>query len=231
MGAAAPGAAKGAGVALEARAEEILENLWRMTVEEGTAPVSPEALGLGPGEPDLAGLLEQGLVALHGQGVLLQEAGLREAEHVVRRHRLAERLMTDVLDMAEGLVDESACQFEHLLRREVEEKVCTLLGHPASCPHGKPIPPGDCCREERRGELKWVRPLNALKPGQEGRIAYLHMGDPRRMQKLMAMGVLPGTSVRLIRRFPSFIFQMSYSRFAVDEDMARGIYVRLQPVP
>ncbi len=217
--------------ALEAAAEEILETLWRLSVEEGRPDAAPEALAVedaGPSAP-LGLLLDRGLVSREGGRVRLTAEGLGEAEHVVRRHRLAESLMAHVFDMPGGLVEESACEFEHLLRREVEERVCTLLGHPASCPHGNPIPPGDCCREERRLELKSVRPLTALKPGQEGVVAYLQGGDPRRMQKLMAMGVLPGSPVRLVRRFPSFIFQMSYSRFAVDGEMAGGIYVRLQP--
>lgn len=219
-------------MAMDARAEEILETLWRRTVEEAKPSVALEELGLGRGDAGLEELLRQELVSLAAVGGLgLTEAGRSEARHVVRCHRLAERLLADVLDVSEPLADESACQFEHLLRREVEEKVCILLGHPASCPHGKPIPAGNCCRVERRDELRQVRPLTGLKPGQEGTVAWLQGGDARRMQKLMAMGILPGTPIRLIRRFPSYIFQMSYSRFAVDQEMAAGIYVRLEPEP
>ena len=223
--------------ASEAGAEELLETLWRLNVEEGRPSVAPETLvtgsagGVAGDAPSAAAALEallgRGLVARREGRVMLSAEGLREAEHVVRRHRLAECLMADVFDMPGGLVEESACEFEHLLRRAVEERVCTLLGHPARCPHGNPIPPGECCREERRPELKTVVPLTALRPGQEGTVAYLQGGDGRRMQKLMAMGVLPGAPVRLVRRFPSFIFQMSYSRFAVDGEMAGGIFVRL----
>lgn len=74
------------------------------------------------------------------------ERGRRRAEDLVRRHRLAERLFTTVLqvhDRAE--VEREACKFEHVLSEEAADHICSMLGHPASCPHGAPIPRGQCC--------------------------------------------------------------------------------------
>ncbi len=74
--------------------------------------------------------------------------GERRARQLVRSHRLAERLVQDVLGQA---AEPSACEFEHLLGTEVVDAICTLLGHPRECPHGYPIPPGECCeRSDRR---------------------------------------------------------------------------------
>jgi DtxR family Mn-dependent transcriptional regulator len=66
-----------------------------------------------------------------------------------------------------------------------------------------------------------------MKPGEVGRIAYLQMRDAPQMQKLMAMGILPGEPVRLLRRFPSFVFEVHNTQYAVDTAIADSIYVRL----
>jgi Fe2+ transport system protein FeoA len=74
-----------------------------------------------------------------------------------------------------------------------------------------------------------IASLGQLQPGQGGHIAYLEMNNPRHLQKLMAMGVLPGVPLRLLHCFPSYVFETGYSQFAVDEKIANDIYVRLGP--
>ena len=152
--------------------------------------------------------------------------GRDEARMTVRRHRLAERLMMDILDIQGESGNERACEFEHLLHHGVDTKICTLLNHPTTCPHGKPIPPGTCCEQARATGEVGVVALTELKPGEPGEIAYLAASDVRKMQKLMTMGVLPGTSVTLLRTYPSYIFKVGHSEFAVDEELAREIFVR-----
>jgi ABC-type Mn2+/Zn2+ transport system ATPase subunit len=74
------------------------------------------------------------------------ERGRKRAEDVIRRHRLAERLFTESFGMEdEAEVEEQACKFEHILSPDATEKICAFLGHPKTCPHGAPIPPGECC--------------------------------------------------------------------------------------
>jgi energy-coupling factor transporter ATP-binding protein EcfA2 len=74
------------------------------------------------------------------------ERGRHRAAELIRRHRLAERLFTESLGLIdEHEVEEQACKFEHILSPEATDKICTFLGHPTSCPHGAPIPPGACC--------------------------------------------------------------------------------------
>jgi len=89
-----------------------------------------------------------GLVTLDDSGEAhYTPVGEERARSVIRRHRLAERLFVDVLSIRdEHEVEESACKFEHILSPEVTDKMCALLGHPTACPHGSPIPPGDCCK-------------------------------------------------------------------------------------
>lgn len=213
---------------LDSNAEEILETLWVCTMEEGCSGVSLRGLDIdNEDDPSLTSLIELGFVSLKDGEVKLAKAGYREAQNTVRRHRLAERLLVDVLDVRGELIEESACKFEHLLHKGIDDKICTLLGHPRVCPHDKPIPPGRCCQEARDSGEKLVSPLTGLGPGQSGKIAYLHSKDFKKIQKLMSMGIIPGASIELTRRFPSFVFRVGYSQFAVDEEMAKDIYVRL----
>jgi len=78
--------------------------------------------------------------------VELTPRGYQRAADIIRRHRLAERLFTDSLAMdSESEIEQQACKFEHILSSEATDKICTFLGHPRTCPHGSPIPPGPCC--------------------------------------------------------------------------------------
>ncbi len=73
-----------------------------------------------------------------------------------------------------------------------------------------------------------IRPLKELNPGEQATIAYLAIEDQRRLHKLMAMGALPGLLVTLIQKFPSYVFKLGESQFAIDGQMAEGIYVCLK---
>lgn len=213
---------------LTAKAEEILEALWVATEEQGIPAADCAGLGIAAGDDGLAELLRLAYVEVDGDRVRLRREGREEARMTVRRHRLAERLMMDILDIQGASGNERACEFEHLLHHGVDTKICTLLNHPTTCPHGKPIPPGSCCEQARASGEVGVVALTELKPGQPGEIAYLAASDVRKMQKLMSMGVLPGTSVTLLRTYPSYIFKVGHSEFAVDEDLAREIFVRCE---
>ena len=87
------------------------------------------------------------------QLVEFTERGRAKASDIIRRHRLAERLFTQTLEMEnEAEIEQQACKFEHILSPEATEKICTLLGHPATCPHGARIPAGPCCATARAPE-------------------------------------------------------------------------------
>ncbi|HEV2689766.1 MAG TPA: ATP-binding cassette domain-containing protein [Bryobacteraceae bacterium] len=84
-----------------------------------------------------------------GDGSMIVELtprGRQRAADIIRRHRLAERLFTDSLALdSESEIEQQACKFEHILSPEATDKICSFLGHPRTCPHGAPIPPGPCC--------------------------------------------------------------------------------------
>ena len=134
--------------------------------------------------------------------------------------------MMDVFNIKGSEADNKACEFEHLLNEGVDTKLCTMLNHPEICPHGKPIPPGDCCDAARTSGRSEVVPLTECQPGEPGEIAYIQTDDDKKMQKLMAMGVLPGNRIMLTQTFPSYVFKVGFSEFAIDTALAREIFVR-----
>jgi DtxR family Mn-dependent transcriptional regulator len=211
---------------LTEKAEEILESLWIDVEEENQSFTDIEKLDVPAGDPAFGELTQLALIEIRDGRIYLRPEGKEEGRKIVRRYRLAERLMMDVFNIRGEQAKEKACQFEHLLNEGVDTKVCTMLNHPETCPHGRRIPPGECCLEARRSGNLGVVPLTELKPGDEGEIAYIQTEDDKKMQKLMAMGVLPGNRIRLIQAFPSYIFRVGYSEFAIDTNMAREIFVR-----
>ncbi|MDD3294523.1 MAG: metal-dependent transcriptional regulator [Geobacteraceae bacterium] len=211
---------------LSEKAEEILEKLWIKLEEDGDLFMEMDSIPISTNDPVFQELSDRALIEVNDGQVSLRPEGREEGLKVVRRFRLAERLMMDVFNIRGEAAREKACQLEHLLNDGVDTKICSLLNHPSTCPHGKPIPPGECCIEAQRSGNLGVVPLTELKPNEEGEIAYIQTEDNKKMQKLMAMGVLPGNCIRLIQTFPSYIFSVGYSEFAIDTSMAREIFVR-----
>ena len=204
------------------RTEEILEVLWVEIVEHKIVP----DITTMKDNTAFKKLLEEGYLSLEGEQ-LLTAKGVEEGRLCVRRHRLAERLLVDVLHIRAGLVHETGCKLEHILHKGLEDNICILLGHPKSCPHGKPIPQGQCCKDRKRKPETLVSPLSELQKGQSGKIAYIHTNDRTMLRKIIAMGALPGLSITLVRRFPSYVFQIGESQFAIDKNVADQIQVWL----
>src|SRR5215467_8523528 len=155
----------------EIRVDHLLEQIW-ICGEEGR-PALAEALRvegpagklpiLGEETPSrlLARMADLRLVEVNGRKngaaphspeVRLTESGARRARDVVRRHRLAERLFTDTFAIEDAEAHQQACRFEHIITPELDQRICSFLGHPKTCPHGNPIPPGPCCEKAEAGK-------------------------------------------------------------------------------
>lgn len=129
----------------EARFDHVLEELWLCAEIGRRARLARfHSLDADP-ERTIQRLAVVGLVNVQDSEVELTERGQRRARDVVRRRRLAERLFTDTFSIANAEADSQACKFEHIISPELDERICSFLGHPRTCPHGKPIPPGPCC--------------------------------------------------------------------------------------
>lgn len=198
--------------------QELLEALWQHE-EEGRPLEANRREGPVSGEAEKAGWLDPATGRLTREGRDL-------AARAIRRHRLAERLMLDVLGGAGASGHEEACRLEHSLMEGLAETVCTFLGHPRMCPHGHAIPEGPCCTEARTEVRPAVTALAQLGAGEEGRIAYLATGVEEDLQKFLSMGVHPGDRIQLLRKSPTVVFKVGNSQFAVDRELASQVYVR-----
>lgn len=211
--------------------DELLEAVWRGR-EDGDPRVEAVlgACHAAAGREELAELALEGLVLLDGQSVELSPEGERRAAGILRRHRLAERLIVDVLGRTVEQSELPACAYEHAVVPEVTDCICTLLGHPRECPHGKPIPPGECCEQGLRGVSQALLPLSGVEVGRQGRVAYLRPHHHDRLHVLLSMGIAPGVRLRVHQRTPMLVIAVDAAEFAMDLDVAGDIWVWLEPI-
>ena len=208
--------------------EEVLEAIWcrRELGDDTLAGVLSEST-----EKETPQILEQlkslGLIELQNGTVRLRSQGESRAEAVVRRHRLSERLLSDVLDVPLVESEHQACLLEHILSPGVTDRVCAFLGHPPTCPHGLPIPSGECCRLKEKSPLEpVVVSLARMTPGQAARIAFIAPSVLKRLDRLGSYGVVPGTVVTVRQKRPSFVLEVGGTTLALEETVAREIFVR-----
>lgn len=207
--------------------DELLELLWNMR-EKGISDIAsfqrevsdPEAKAI------LSYMEQEGLFAQNGEKVYLKEKGEEKAREIIRRHRLTERLLMEIFELSEEEAEKEACKLEHILSPEVTDSVCTFLGHPPVCPHGKPIPPGKCCTIFEKTIKPLVMPLSDLDAGEKGRIVFISSRFPARLDKLSALGVVPGSTVRVRQKKPSPIIQVGETTIALDEEIIEEIYIK-----
>jgi DtxR family Mn-dependent transcriptional regulator len=154
--------------------------------------------------------------------ISLTKDGEDYARRLVRSHRLAERLVYDVLG---GEFESGACEFEHTVIPEIVDSICILLGHPRECPHGMPIPEGECCRYSARIARSSVVPLTELKIGQSARVAYLNCKADQQLHKMDSLHIRPGVVVQLHQRYPTCVIECADTNIALDEQAASNICV------
>jgi putative ABC transport system ATP-binding protein len=90
-------------------------------------------------------MAQEGSISLEGGLISLTPSGQRRADQLIRRHRLAERFFYETFGLDEDRLHENALRVEPLWTAPVTDKICTFLNHPRTCPHGDPIPIGECC--------------------------------------------------------------------------------------
>ena len=213
----------------EIQIEEILEYIWILDENSDKAESSlvSNKFGNDIANTYLKVMAEQKLINLQNSEIAFTEPGRERAKLIIRRHRIAERLLNDVLEMRGDEFERGACQFEHFVNEEIIASICTLLGHPAVCPHGNKIPHGQCCLSAKKNLEPIISPLSAIKAGKMVKVVYITTKSHTSLDRLTGIGVIPGLELTIHQRFPSMILQYGETQLALDNDIAKNVFVRI----
>lgn len=208
------------------RRDELLETLWRLK-ERGDLTLGALRDNDPSGEcvRNLHDFSNTGVLVISGETITLTDMGLERARQIIRRHRLAERLVADALGKEPGETESAACEFEHILVSELEESICILLGHPRTCPHGSPIPEGACCLEAKRTTSSAVMTLRDMNVGESAKVVMVNTTNHERMEKLLALGVNPGVTVKVLQKSPVLVIEIGHSQIAMEPLMGGSVNV------
>lgn len=209
--------------------EEYLEAVYRLEREGPGVTTSGLASSLGVAPASVSGMIKKlakdGYVQQVARGeVTLTRKGLGVAVRVLRRHRLAERLLTDVLGMPWDEVHAEACMLEHAISDRVESRLMHLLNDPNTCPHGQPIPPSDLSDPPAFGE-----PLAQMPEGTHARIESVTEELPEILRYLGEIGMRPGVDVHVVQKAPlggPVTIKVNGSTHAISLELARMVTVR-----
>lgn len=209
------------------RIDEALELLWVLD-EEGHKELDRFNMSSDDADTTLLvdTLVQDGFASVSEGNIVLTDHGRKAAKGIVRRQRLAERLFSDVFVMPDDTVVADACKMEHILSEELTESVCIFLGHPPTCPHGKPIPRGECCKKLKIEVTPVVTRLSEFEVGATGKITFIVPSDPSRLSKLNSLGITAGSVIKFIQKIPSCVIQIDETTVAVDPEIAKEIYVK-----
>ena len=212
----------------EQQLEEMAEEIWALDergIHTRDRLVNGSKLGRETAATVLLEMDRREMVRLSDDEVHLLPAGESVARTVVRRHRLTEVLFQQVLSVSEEDAEDTACHIEHILSEEVTDRICTYLGHPPTCPHGKAIPRGDCCAVFRREVGPLVQPLSDLAIGSTGRIVFITQALHQRIDRLLTLGIQAGGEIRLQQSHPSVVVQVGETTVALDREICSEIFV------
>jgi DtxR family transcriptional regulator, Mn-dependent transcriptional regulator len=158
----------------------------------------------------------------------LTEKGKLRSKLIVRRHRLAERLLKEILDIRNNEeMDAQACLMEHILTERVTESICKFLGHPRQCPHGKKIPEGTCCTEMDMQLKPFIRRLCDVEIGERGTVSFIASANNDRVSQLASLGLHPDAEIKLQQKKPAYIVKIDETTLSIDKDITKEIYVKM----
>lgn len=232
------------GKMLTEKMEEYLEALFKLSCEEETLTPTRLSEYLGVTPPTVLDMLRRleaegfvryaGVAKGSGKGkgegrarraISLTPKGQRAAKTLVRRHRLSERFLTDVLGLDWESAHREACRLEHVLSPEVEGKLAEMLGNPETCPHGYPIP-------DEKGHIKEeekIKPLCDLRANEKRCIARVEEEEPQLLQYLASLGLLPDVDIEVKEVAPfggPLLVKIGDTQYALGREVASKIYTK-----
>lgn len=180
--------------------EEYLEAIYKIA-EAGTARPTQIAEAVGVSGPTVTATLRRletrGLITRDGTGVVLTVEGTARALDIIRRHRIAESFLVNVLGLDWEAAHEEACTLEHALSPRVLAALETFLDNPAECPHGHPIPSADGIVEPVTGQA-----LSELSAGTSAYVLRVAENDDEVLGYLGSVGLRPGVEVLVLEKAP-----------------------------
>jgi DtxR family transcriptional regulator, Mn-dependent transcriptional regulator len=210
--------------------EEYLQTIESLT-EEGIPVLQARiAERLGKSAPSVSEMLDrlrsEGYVNPTGRTITLTKQGRAVARSVIRKHRLAERLLVDIIGLPWHLVHEEAGRWEHVMSDDVEARLVELLGDPSTCPHGNPIP-GSANRAATFS--RQVRLAEAV-PGQTVRFERLTEAveqDGASLRYLDDAGFIPGSTATVTTRGPdgTLMLDVDGRMLALGNDLCQRLFV------
>ncbi len=214
--------------------EEYLEAVYRLEREGPGVSTSALASELGVAPASVSGMLKKlaadGYVEHRARGeAKLTRDGLAIAVRVVRRHRLAECFLTQMLGMSWDEVHDEACRLEHAISARVEERLVAVLGNPTVCPHGHPIPPSDLSDPERPGV-----PLAQLREGDAATVHGVTEEMSEMLRYLGGIGLRPGAGITVLEKAPlggPVTIRVNDTPRAISLELARLVTVLPTPTP
>jgi len=182
--------------------EEYLEVIYRLQEKDGVARTGDIVKSLNVAFGTVTNTVErlenEGYVTHEPyKGVKLTEKGLKIASQVVRRHRLSERLLTDILHVEWDKVHDAACKLEHGITDEIIKPLEKALKHPKTCPHGNPIPTKSGGIVEEKS-----LPLTALNEHEKGIVVKVTDENPELLHYLNTIGIVLGAQVEVFEKTP-----------------------------
>jgi DtxR family transcriptional regulator, Mn-dependent transcriptional regulator len=211
--------------------EEILEMVWVLNEKNDSSRQRlARQMQLSDFNSIITEMIAEGLLQEKWQEIHFTREGAKRAAKIIRAHRLAERLFHDVLELNEESMESNACTFEHILNPEVTDAICTLLGHPPECPHGKPIPRGNCCKKQTKEVEQIIYPLTKAKAGETVKIKYITLKQTSDYRKLMSFGIFPGKVIKVRQMRPACVLKIDETEIAIDGQICAGVHVRHYPV-
>ncbi|MFL6107042.1 MAG: metal-dependent transcriptional regulator [Marmoricola sp.] len=210
-------------------------------VEEGIVPlrarIAERLHQSGPTVSQTVARMERdGLLTVEGDRHLeLTPAGTDAATRVMRKHRLAERLLVDVIGLDWELVHEEACRWEHVMSESVERRLLELLDHPTESPYGNPIPGLGELGEDHAGEefMDGVSALSDVAGAETARVQVRRISeemqkDATLMSVLRRVGAQPGESVAAVATAEGVMLGSGGEQAEILDEAAQHIFVTLQ---
>ncbi len=211
---------------LERRLDEYLEKLWYMKEENKDNLRDLKEYMKEKFDMEVVNELVRKNHIRFGDGkkkIKFTNEGEEHTRQIIRAHRLAERMVHDVLGTED--FEAGACEFEHIVNSELINGICTLLGHPKECPHGRTIPEGECCKRADITARSSVMPVTKLQIGESAKVAYVNCRDDQRLHKIDGLHLRPGVTVRMHQTYPSFVIECEGANIAMDEEIASNVCV------